>query len=231
MKRLVPSLSVVCCLVWTTTQVLASDLIPPSWRGNPGATLQEWAFNNDSSVALPPDPGFFNPFGTPTLTIDKEEAAAGWWSSFPDYYGTKQGFWDIGRGDMTLHIPNLTGTGPSSSEDLQIQITYWLDGFGLSSQPWLSNSPFASQVGPTINTLIESVSGTGSWWSMLTTWHITPNPGSETLTIWGGSTYGSVIDEVVVDAISIPEPSAMSIAFLGFALGGLRLYFLRRRKS
>jgi hypothetical protein len=142
-------------------------------------------------------------------------------------FGTKQGFWDIGNGSITLTLPNLPNNNVSY-ETIQIQITYWRD---ISQAPsyGYSSSPFATQIGSTSTTLVQDPAGPGAWYSDLTLWHVTPNPNMDTITILGDLNFGSVIDQIVIDTLAVPEPSTASL--MALALGGAVLWSLRRRKN
>ncbi len=72
----------------------------------------------------------------------------------------------------------------------------------------------------------ETIVINSDWSVLVEDWRIIPNPSSESFTIWAGYEGGtlSLISEVVVDTICVPEPA--TICLLG--LGGL---LLRKRRA
>lgn len=212
----------------------ADDLSPPAWRGDPGSTFQEWTFDQDPGIdpntdsppfIESPNPTVVNPFGSPTASIDWDPPfGTGWYDSLPAVYGGKQGWWDIATGSITLEIPNRPSNPPGSEKLIQIQVTYWDD---INKAPLISISPFATQIGATTTTLVETGPVGGAWYSALSTWRLQPNPQEETITLTGPAGIGSQIDQVVVDTICIiPETSSLACAGL-LALAGV--WVVRRR--
>jgi len=187
------------------------DLVPPDWRGDPGSTLQQWSFSTDADPATPDI--FSNPFGSSSADIDVEPLyGTGWWDTYEDVYGSKQGWWDVARGSITLEISNSPSSPPGSYKLIQVQVTYWRD---ISAAPSISVNPFATQQGSTITTLIENGPEGGAWYSDRSIWVLGPNPSSETVLVQGHATYGSMIDGIVVDTICVvPEPSSVACAAL-----------------
>ena len=54
---------VVAAMLSRFSAVRADDLLPPSWRGDPGTTFQQWRF--DSSECIEPEAAV-NPYGNPS---------------------------------------------------------------------------------------------------------------------------------------------------------------------
>jgi len=217
-------LTMVVATVLTAAQTtFADDLNPPSWRGQPGSTLQVWNFATDANPAAPSL--LNNPFGTPSATIDYDPLfGTGWYDTMPDLYGSKQGWWDIATGTIAFDIPNSPATGPGSFKLLQLQVTYWKD---LSLAPLVTLDPFGTPQGSVTTSLVEPGPVGGGWYSDTYLWELVPNPTGEQLLISGDPMWGSQIDQVVVDTICVvPEPSALVCLMLG--LGTL---WLAQRRS
>jgi len=205
----------------------ADDVIIPPWRGMPGSTVQEWDFTTDANPALPEN--YANPYGTPSATISLGFAASGYWETYPPIPGGRVGVWDIGRGideedpaigRITLVIPNTVNTDPTSYKEIWVQVTYYKD---------LTMAPIVEVPGGVLlggeSRRIEIVPMWGEWWLDQTMWRIEPNPTQETILITGHD-WGSMIDQVVVDTICIPEPATMSLVGVGCVL-----LFARRRRA
>jgi hypothetical protein len=219
-------LVVLCCV---TSVALSDDLAPPTWRGQAGSTLQQWEFSTDSATPAPEV--VTNPYGTPSAAINIPEGdpfATGWWdgADFAEVYGSKRGWWDIGKQSLVLSIPNRPVTDPQSFKDIRIQITFWKD---ISQAPSVLISPTAVLVGTPTTTLVEAGPMGGGWYSVVSNWHLTPNPLDETITVFGDQAWGSMIDEIVVDTVCpvVPEPGTLMTLATGIL--GLAGLALRRR--
>jgi len=202
----------------STASLTLAD-VAPSWRGDPGSTLQRWDFTGNSTTPSPEV--LTNPYGTPTLLVDyNPPLGEGYYGSSPaPNMGVHTGIWDIANGSMSFGIPSVAV--PAFYLQIQLQVTYWLD---INQSPSFSLLPGAVQIGPTITTLVDDPAGSGAWYSDLIVWEVTPGPASQAITLLGNATLGSVIDQVIIDTKPVPEPTA-------FALGGIfaGLLFLRRR--
>lgn len=193
--------------------VNADDLTPPSWRGNPGTTVQHWDFNSGPNGQLPDALPLNNPFGTPIMN-----SMFGSW--MPTFAG-RNDVWDISAGHLEFEVPNSGMV--THTKELWLQVTY----FG-GAAPAIG--PGVSIAGPTgpftlLNTSTMSI-GNG-WFHELTQWSAGQCPQWERVTITP-STAGviTVIDQVVIDTYcKVPTPG--SLALLG--LGGLCAARRRRR--
>jgi len=195
---------------------------PPVWRGQSGSTLQRWDFTGNSTTPTPDV--LTNPYGTPTLSVDFNPPFGSGWYNTPSGYGTRQGFWDIANGSMTMDIPSVPV--PAFYLQIQLQVTYWRD---VSQAPTFNLSPSAIQIGPTITTLVEDPAGLGAWYSDLIVWEVTPGPGDQFITLQGDTTFGSVIEQVIVDTRAVPEPAVLGLAAL-FTGSLLLRHFVRRKQ-
>jgi len=121
--------------------------------------------------------------------------------------GTPTGYWDLGGtgGQIALDIP-----GPASAaySDIWVQVTYDL---GITDVPvvTLPGAQFISA-----QTVLVEPDGMDSWMLDQSLWRIQPSLGSTQVMISSGS-WGLVVDQVVVDTMTTPEPA--SLAMLGLA--------------
>jgi hypothetical protein len=192
--------------------VRADDIYPPPWQRNqPNTTRQAWTFSTDANP-LPPDEDFFNPNGTPHVTIT---GTGNVWRSL---YDNHVGVWTLGGADssMDLGIPN-TAYDPEKQKELWTQITW---------QPEYANEPAPVVVVDGIQSLPVTTypEGNGGWFqSVYDTW-LPFNPSYEDVIVTGSYDLG----EIVVDTRCVPEPSSLAL----LAMGGFSLAaFLWRRKQ
>jgi hypothetical protein len=186
---------------------------PPSWRGNAYTTYNVWNFVTGATT-IQPDV-LNDPYGTPSAAINPGVDASGWYGpgspngNPPAFYGgSVQEMWDISTGNITLTVPEV---GSGLYEDIQVQVTYWSD---ISQAPSVSIAD-GTQQGSTTTTVAQNPSGPGEWLTDLSTWLVEPVNNQDIITILGDQTDGSVIDQVIVDTVTVPEPSTMSLAALG----------------
>jgi hypothetical protein len=192
---------------------MADDLNPAPWRGDPLSVFLEWA---DEGSGLPASPGVFEAVdddGDPSTFLFEE---------IPPSYTTTPGT----AGLYTFNVPNfvdelplkniriqITWTGLSGTQpDLQyptIQgVTGWDSGFGYDGMEMFS-SPVQPYTQPDGGYQYHD-------------WKVEPNPDWEQIFI--SVPDGLELTQVVIDTISIPEPSAMAAMLAGVPL------LLRRRR-
>jgi hypothetical protein len=202
----------------------ADDVLPPSYRGVAGSTLQIWGF--DTAVTNPAPDSANNPIGTPTLTItpSADSTGIGWQDSFPAVYGSKQGFWDLGDdGHIDINIP--TSFALTGNEQVRLQITYWQS---INVVPTVF-IPIIGGGTIVTNMLVETgPHNLGRWYSEVIDWSFAPGATNTLISIFGDPASGSVIDQVTID--TVPEPSPVAFFLLGSAALAAML-FNRRRAS
>lgn len=188
--------------------VLADDLNPPPWRGQPDSTFQMWEFSTNTRLDIVADQ-YFNPYGVPEADI-----LAGYWI---DTYQGHQGMWML-SGILDLTIPN-TPPHPQMPKTIWIQMTWTPDPLVPSAVPEVIVLPDEYN-GEVEAAVVSDMLLSGPW--HLTTWQavLPNNPPLEILRV----TCPTVVDEIVVD--TIPEPASM--AMLGI---GVVSILIRRRKT
>lgn len=224
------------CLAVICAATAAWGDTPPPWsRSASGATYSVWNFV--TSATNPAPDVVYNPYGTASGSVNyNPPVGTGWYGNAGNgnytnslgavvgttsVYGSVPYFWDIANGSMSFSIPTAPANG--LPETNQIQVTYYVD---IDKAPTISVAG-GTQIGST--TVTETgIGGAGEWYTELETWLIQPGTGSDIITILGNSR-GSVIDQVIVDTLTVPEPSTISLAALGVAafVGSV----LRRRRS
>jgi hypothetical protein len=194
--------------------VFADDLTPPTWRFNPGTTVQHWDFSAGPAGGPPDALPLNNPYGTPQLT---PLPPAIW---HPTMMG-RNDVWDLMStgvaAGLDFFIPN---TGNSAHQkELWLQVTYWVPvpPVPIGIQVASGSGPF-TQVSSTITPL------PGGWFHELSIWSIPVCPASEFVHIYPTSA-ALYIDQVVIDTqCFIPAPGA------GASLALAGMFAIRRRR-
>jgi hypothetical protein len=209
-------IAVIAVLVFTVSGAFASVI--------PATTSQTWTFATEANPASPDQVD--NPFGSPTALISVDENGTGYTDTFPEVYGSAQGWWDIGTGSVVLTIPNGPNTGPGTYKDIVVWVKYWKD---ISDAPDVQVSPTSLSSGVTSTKLEDGPVG-GAWWADTWSFHIEPNPTIETITLAGAPGMGSQIDEIKVDTVcaAVPEPGSL-MALCSGLLGVAGLAVRRKR--
>jgi hypothetical protein len=191
---------------------LATDVLPPDWRGDANTTLQAWSFSESNNPALL-EPVTMNPYGTPVASVTTTENTGGPLKTFwMATEGGRAGVWRIFGGDyMQLYIPNTDLDNPF--KEVWVQLTW--SGVAIDHAPLFQTNPEYSsieliQADPVANsTYFRSV------YKII----IEPNPRLEEW-IWIQPRDCEVyIDEIVVDTRCIPEPASAMLVFFGAGVG------------
>ena len=184
----------------------AHDLIHPAWRGQDGTTYQEWTFDNDDNPAVPEV--INNNYGDASASITVGFMGEGWLYDLG--FSEQTGIWDIGGdgGQIVLDIANRPE--PLPYKEIWVQVTY----FKHISAPPTIDVPGADYLGGE-TVLIEDTGMGGGWFLDQSMWRIEPNPLQEQIILTSDPSWGSVIDQVVVDTICIPEPASIGLLVLG----------------
>lgn len=203
----------------------ADDVAPPWYRGQPLSTFSEWEFNHS--------PGSFFDIYADTFTSVAGSPNDPLFTGFPakaEVDLSSNWMWIPGDGDGGLtpapgaagatigfKIPNFIDTQPEKL--LRIQITYQ---FALpvvtGVQGWYG---FSGGIGP-IDGVADGAMLVLGPFHEYQDWIIRPNPAWELIAI--SVPQGCILDEVVVDTVSLPAPGAIAL----LSLGGL--VALRRRR-
>ncbi|MGA2799527.1 MAG: PEP-CTERM sorting domain-containing protein [Thermoguttaceae bacterium] len=229
---------------------VADDISPPSWRGQPGTTREQWEFTTDNARnGVAPD-NYFNPFGVPSLTMHPDV-----WPPAPDPYGFdwtnsflgRQGVYSL-SGSFDITIPNAPI--PNDTKKIWLQMT-WYEQFPINIGDYMGNKGdsnpdygptgiyISSSTPPPLSTTATLISDTlvqppvhDPWSCEDNNWHqsvieltMSLNPSVETIHVRAPI----YVDEVVVDTICIPEPSALILLCMGTL--SLLAYVRRMRKS
>jgi len=202
---------IVSLMLVSAPAVIADDLNPPPWRGQPGSTMQQWEFNTPASPVAPDIS--VNPYGMASATPEPGEL-----QSWQMQWGGREGVWPL-SGTIEVIIPNRPE--PNDYKDIWVQIT-WAKQVSLSM-------PFVKDLGSGITgQLVQTIplEPTGlpwpqdQWYHSTYLIHLPFNPPIETVKIDGTI----MVDQLVIDTICVPEPACAGL----LALAGL--VAIRRRK-
>jgi hypothetical protein len=193
------------------TPLLADDIYPPPWRGQPGTTMQQWKFSVDNRQPLPDLVN--NPYGNPTMTIVPFPPE--WYASYGDPY-QRYGVYPL-SGVIEIDIPNAPS--PNEFKEIWIQLVWAPEAQNPNGVPGIVITAPGSQV--TTNKILQETCAGVPW--RYTEWEyiLVPNPTTEHIKIYGDV----LVDQLVIDTRCAPEPATM--ALLG--LGGLGMLFRRKR--
>lgn len=241
-------------LVLTSAVATAHDLIPPPWqRTHPRATYAEWVFPTPnttvSPVPLPLVVGDYVAGGPPVARIghgvgplaDPITGDLPFTDLMWDITGQSWGGMGTSGGMIELYVPNWIDNEPFKL--IQVQMTYigvpgmpqgspgsypyiydaygfWMDDpdTGLPRNSEQLSSLYWEQQFPV--SLIDGI------WQHVQRWRIEPNPDWEFIYIHLPSDVA--LFQIVVDTISVPEPSAGLLAIVGAACAALAM---RRRRA
>lgn len=198
---------------------VADDLNPPPYRGAPLSTLTEWEFLTPANPAVPD--GAIIPVvgdgggGGPLATISGPML----WDAF-DGDGAWIGNGQPGQeGQIALDIPNWIDELPTKHIRVQMVVQQFTSSSGLIVTPYVSAVDAFDPTGPTVASLVnvsEFVSDPLNGLVHRTEdWILHPNPDYERIFINVPS--DTLVDQIVVDTISVPEPSTVALALLGIA--------------
>ena len=198
--------------------VIASDLTPPSWRGDPGTSWADWEFLTNNPLPSP-DYGYL-PYGPPSILVtpgtgagwdadqptSEEDTLPYWNPTYPDGYG----WWNL-SGNITVTMQDATTDNPLKDCD---QLDWEPQAPG--------NLPFVQMLSPagepTDIPLESDVLWQGDpdnpWREVVhSVFHIDlhPNPDQETIEIYGGIN----VDELTIDTWCVPEPATWVLLVAG----------------
>jgi len=181
------SLLALCILCPITA--FAHDLIQPVWRGQQQTTFQHWRFDTNENPAEPEI--IINPYGQAEAAITVGDFGEGW---AHDLNLGLTGLWNIGGlgGSLILDIPGQSSL--MEYEDILVQVTYYV---GLAEAPTIhvTDAAFLNEV----TILVLDDPPLGRWNLKQSQWRIYPAPEHKQIILISDPTWGSVIDQVVVD--------------------------------
>lgn len=206
-------------LVGIVTPVVADDVFPPSWRGQPFAITAAWDEWTNFPVGMPADNSF--PPGWPAQASVNPFAGMarvnvfGRTNVLTNTITTPGPQWDLSFFLANVPVPN-------AEKLIRVQITYNAnyaapDGFTVDPD-----------IGPTVTSYPTPSASTprdaNGWVTSAYDLSITPNPSAEL--IYFGFSFlpfpplnirNAYVDQVVIDTICIPEPAGASLILLASA--------------
>ena len=197
--------------------VQADDFDPPPWRGSPLTTLYEWDFDTETNP-LSPDGDLTtvlgdDPFHEPLAMIEQGLV----WND-----GGWEGFGSGGAIEFVL--PNWVDTMPYKYVWIQMTFDDLEDTGQVPTVAYMAGYDTGTSSPITSVELTEEVAFGDTqlrqWWTL---W---PNPDWEKFAITIPP--GLILDQVVIDTISTPEPSTLILACLSGL--GLIVYGWRRSR-
>jgi hypothetical protein len=184
-----------------STTVLAEDIFPPPWRGQPGTTWADWEFLTPNPTPLPEVQ--FNPYGDSSTVV-----YPGFSQTWQQEWGGHVGVWPL-SGVAFIEIPN--SPVPNPYKDIWVQVTWAAQVPGPGGQPYVSEE-YSGLTGSLINQIALGPTNAqpspplgDTWYQSVYQIRIQPNPPHEKIVI-GGSI---MLDELVIDTYCVPEPATL----------------------
>ena len=183
-----------------------ADLNPPEWRGLTGSTTQTWSFLTDNTT--PVADSYTNPYGTPYVC---EKIDGEWY--FADYIPDS---WLTGN--IEFYIP----IDESADETIYRIQTRWYDSASSPIELIVYIKDANGNIFQTSELDDYDVLGESLHYA---SFELTvPNTGDYSVLFFEiydplmNMTTWSIIDEFVIDTISVPEPTSMLLLGLGGVL-------------
>ena len=177
----------------SATNAVAHDVVAPCWRGQAGATYQEWDFLSSANPASPTivTNGYGNPQASITGIDDyfatwPNSTNLGWWGLFP-------------AGSIALNIPNQSSPPANSSKLIWVQVAQLIGG--LTPNYCTVSIPGATYLGGERRS-VETVPPFSTLYVDQTMWRLEPCPTSETVTVTAVSS--ALIDQIVIETYTPP---------------------------
>lgn len=194
--------------IFITSVATAHDLVVPSWRTDENAKYLEWRFDTSDNPAEPEENSLGS--GLAIATMDPGEYGSGYYDD--GGLGTQTGHWDLYGPSASMTI-NLDGLGTAPRE-LWLQVTYFKD---LMQAPTVMIDG-AALLSEQHELLVEETVPFGDWYLDQYVWEVNPGQNNLQISIIPDAAYGSLIDQVVIDTIPIPEPATGALLLVGVLL-------------
>lgn len=202
------------------------DYAPPTWRGGPLTTYQQWDFSGGPGGGAPDVVPFDNPYGTPTWSVS---GSAAWLpvspvpptpSAHPDVWALSNGATGQIAGN---NVPDRDFFDvPTGCKLADIGITYFGTPPTVSVNPVAGGGDFTTTLDDTV-TIPLADGWTFTRYDFTLFARATPTAEDADISAPAGGT--TFLDSVVFDTQIVPEPGS---AMILMALGGL---LTTRRRS
>lgn len=218
------------CVSWC----FGDDVLAPSWRGQPGSTVQEWDWGtynplyepdlNNQTGMLAPDGLYTNTYGTSMsqITLHPGDAAnnipVGEWAYFPFGPAAGAGWW-YGLTDAVFQVAG--GDHGYANTQMRIQISYGTPGPHHLPETFYVETDGVQYTGQ----LIDTFAGGGVKYTSVFDFILPGAPTLENVVMsWD---LAGFLNQVVIDTAGTDVPEPASLLLL---TGGGAIVLSRRRK-
>lgn len=196
---------------------LADDVLPPVWRGESNTVYAEWdSWEGFNTTPTPfyPDNWYSNPVGLSSPDSQAYDTA-----QYLSSYADRNDVVEIdGMSQIDFLMPNFVD---QDQTELWIQLTYWV-AETTEVTFLLDTDPYTDDInGPYLQGSVEHDSG---WVTEAYSFTILPSVDAELITLDFADASSSTpiyLDQVVIDSVAVPEPTAavllVALAALGLA--------------
>jgi len=212
-------IAVWCLSAVFVSTVWAAALPAPEWRCQRGAMHAVWGFGTNVNPAAPETE--CNPHGQLEAAMLLGEFGNGWYDTMP--LSERTGMWDLGRyGTIAIQLPQLT-PGQAYGE-VQVRVIFLRE---LHQDPTVSVAN-AEPIEPQPALSVKEIDIIGGGWFLSSTRWTAQNSSPPEIAITANY-YGSMIDEVEVDAEVIRSWPIPGDANMDCRVNILDLIFIRNR--
>ncbi len=217
MKRI--GLFLIAVIAFSILPAMADNFAPPEYAGDPLSYHAQWEFDTDPFPDLLPyivaDGG-----SNTTETLYSGPEVTKIWTNAPNWTWEDGGIVNNTR-DATLEIDVINWVDTEPEKFIRVQLTHSSVSSGFLPPVVVGVRGYKG--GTTYGLFEPHSGGVGNSTQSYSDITMQPNPDWETIEIF--VPMGTRIDEIVIDTISIPEPSVIVMVLMS----GGGLFFVRRK--
>jgi hypothetical protein len=206
----------------TAGPAFGQDLDPPSWRGGPLTTYEQWDFSGGPSGGAPDVTPFYNPYGTPTWSTSGDATWSAVGPVTSTSYAARTNVWLLQNGGSGI------ADGINDARDfastigckvVDFGITYYGDAPIVSIDPIPGDGDFTTTLDD-IDTIPQPDGWTFARYDF--TLYAQDSPSAEACEIASSASGATYLDGIVIDTQVVPEPTSLAVLALAGAMAAAR---------